>query len=129
MVKTTRPLYREIASILQAIANCRKDGGNAEWLERHEETLKDLLDLLPSGSGIDCGTKLDRDACKPGKLVFTLGYHHMHESGMYDGWTEHTLVVTPSFDGIDIRITGRDRNQIKEYLHEVYHNVLTGHRD
>jgi hypothetical protein len=81
--------------------------------------------MLPSGSGIDCGTELDRAACKPGKLVFTFSYHHMNEAGMYDGWTEHTLIVTPSFDGIDLRITGRDRNQVKEYLYDIYHNDLT----
>ena len=40
--------------------------------------------------------------------------------GMYDGWTEHELHVTPSFGGIDLRITGRDRNETKGYLYDVY---------
>jgi hypothetical protein len=50
----------------------------------------------------------------------------MTEGGMYDGWTEHTVVVTPSLAfGINIRITGRNRNDIKDYLHDVFHEALT----
>lgn len=119
-----RPLYRAIATTLQAMENCCK-AGNAEWLDKHGETLKALTAQLPSGSGIDNGTKLLADECKPGKLVFAFGFHHMNENGMYDGWTEHELHVTPSFDGIDLRITGLDRNDIKDYLYDVYHHALT----
>jgi hypothetical protein len=90
-----------------------------------KERIKEMVDALPSGSGIDCGTTLERDDCKPGKLVLSLSYHHMAESGMYDGWTEHKVIVTPSFDGIDMRITGPNRNDIKDYLYEVYHYALT----
>lgn len=44
---------------------------------------------------------------------------------MYDGWTDHTVIVTPSLrSGFDIRITGRDRNQTKEYLYEVFDSAL-----
>jgi hypothetical protein len=120
-----RPLYRELASLVTAIRNCEK-AGNADWQSRHSTRLGELCrNCLPSGSGIDCGTTLDRDRCTESKLVFLLAYHHMNENGMYDGWTEHTVIVTPSFNGIDIRITGRDRNQIKDYLHDVFHHTLT----
>lgn len=106
------------------MANCRAAGNN-EWLDRHEATLDRLVDMLPSGSGIDSGTTLDRDSCTATKLVLTLGFHHMNDGGMHDGWTEHAIIVTPSFDGINLRITGRDRNGIKNYLGELYHQVLT----
>jgi hypothetical protein len=120
------PLYRELARLLQAQANCRK-AGNAEWLDKHGESIRRLVySFMPSGSGIDGGTTLDLDASKPSRLVFTMSFHHMNEVGMYDGWTHHTLIVTPSLvSGIDLRITGRDRNRVKEYLYEVYHHALT----
>ncbi len=120
------PLYRELASLLQARDNCRKSN-NREWLDRHTASMEYLAkNYLPSGSGIDCGTKLDLDASKPNRLVFTFSFHHMNECGMYDGWTEHSLIVTPSLlSGIDLRITGRDRNQVKEYLYETYQYDLT----
>lgn len=82
------------------------------------------MSTAPSGSGIDAGTKLDDSSTKD-KLVFAFGYHHMDEHGYYDGWTEHTAVVKPSMCfGYDLRITGRDRNGIKEYLASVFDHWL-----
>lgn len=113
----------KISSTLQAIENCRK-AGNTVWEQRHEETLREIIENLPSGAGIDCGTKLDcRSTSK--RLVFVADYHHMNDNGMYDGWTTHKIIVTPSFQGIYIKITGRDRNGIKDYLFDVYHEALS----
>lgn len=80
---------------------------------------------LPSGSGIDCGTKIDLDASNRNKLVLLAAYHHMNESGMYDGWTEHRIIVVPDLaSGFTLNITGRNRNGIKEYLYDTYWPVL-----
>ncbi len=110
--------------------NCRRSG-NSEWLASHTATIDSLVkDFMPSGSGIDCGTKFDWDAssCErqaageyPSRLVFLFSFHHMNENGMYDGWTEHKAIVRPSLQfGFSLTITGRNRNGIKEYLHEVF---------
>jgi hypothetical protein len=121
----TRLLYSELASLIQARHNCIKSN-NSEWLHNHTTRIQQLIKrYMPSGSGIDCGTKINLDASNEHKLVFTFSFHHMHESGMYDEWTEHKLIVTPSFQGIDLRITGRDRNAVKEYLYETYDYALT----
>lgn len=122
---TPTPLYREISSLISARENCRR-ANNGEWLDNHSNTIAELISrFMPSGSGIDCGTKLD-DCSTPERLVFNLSFHHMDENGFYDGWTEHQVIVKPSLQfGVDIRITGRDKNQIKEYLHEVYGYALT----
>ncbi len=118
--------YEQIALTLDASRNCVKSG-NLEWKERHEATLDTLMrNTAPSGSGIDHGTELLASECKPGNLVFETAFHHMDEHGYYDGWTDHKVIVTPSFIGdIDIRITGRDRHFIKDYLADVYHSWLT----
>jgi hypothetical protein len=116
-------LYQEIASTLQAIRNCRA-ANNREWLDKHGETLKELAGRLPHGSGIDNGVTIDEDACEEHRLVFYFGFHHMNETGMYDGWTYHTLYVYPEFDGIRLRITGKDRNDVKEYLYDLFHDAL-----
>lgn len=114
-------LYAEIASLICARQNCIKTG-NHEWQGKHEERILALVkETAPSGSGIDCGTKIDIDVSQPEKLVFTFSYHHMNDYGMYDGWTEHKAIVTPSLQfGFNLTITGKDRNGIKEYLHEVF---------
>lgn len=120
----TRKLYQQIASTLQAIENCRKSG-NEEWQVKHEATINSLVDdYMPSGSGVDNGTKLD-DSSTPNKLIFTTAFHHMNDGGMYDGWTEHSVIVTADLaSGFELRVTGRDRNDIKDYLGELFHQVL-----
>ena len=111
-------LYQHIARCLRAQENCRKTG-NTEWLSRHGATINHLVDVyMPS-------TKLDFDRSKPNRLVFTASYHHMNDGGMYDGWTDHNIIVTPDLSfGFDLRITGRDRNQIKDYLGDTFTEAL-----
>lgn len=113
-----------IASTLQARKNCERSG-NREWETRHGERLDKLVDCLPSGSGIDNGTTLDRERTTASKIVMTAGYHHMNDGGYYDGWTHHTITILPGFDGISVSVSGRNRNQIKEYLSDVYHAALS----
>ena len=112
-----QPVYRQIASALQARLNCERTN-NTEWFDRHTERIECLVhDYMPSGSGFDAGIAFDWDESTPERLVFNLGFHHMNENGMYDGWTEHSVIVKPSLQfGIDTRITGPNRNDVKEYL-------------
>ena len=119
-------LYVILANKLLAIANCVQSK-NTEWQTRHENDLIHLVkEFMPSGSGIDAECQMDYDASNPEKLVFTTSYHHMNEAGYYDGWTEHKVIVTPSLvKEFALKITGRDRNEIKEYLHEVFYSALT----
>jgi hypothetical protein len=112
-----------LASTLQALANCIASG-NKEWEEKHGDNIDAILENLPSGSGLDAGMKLILDECSPKKLVFSFGWHHMNEDGYYDGWTDHRLIITPSFSGLDMRITGNNRNGIKEYLYDLFYNTF-----
>lgn len=68
---------------------------------------------------------LNDEESKKDRIVFDFSFHHMDENGYYDGWTEYKLVITPSLtDGFDYKITGRDRNRIKEYLYDVFSDVF-----
>ena len=120
-----RYLYSELASKVCAMRNCEKTG-NAEWRDKHEDSILDLCrEYLPSGSGFDAGSHIHFDASHAEKLVFTTSYHHMNEHGYYDGWTEHTVTITPSFiGGFNIRVSGRDRDGIKEYIAESFCHIL-----
>jgi hypothetical protein len=114
-----------LATKVQAYKNCIVSGNN-EWEEKHLENIEELCSkYLPSGSGIDAGMGIVIASCAPEKLVFTFSYHHLNENGYYDGWTNHKLTVTPSFTGIDMKISGRDSNGIKEYLYELFHSTFT----
>lgn len=120
-----KKVYQEIASRLNAIENCEKRE-NWEWRDKHEEAIREIArNHLPSGSGIDTGTRIDFDKSNPEKIVLLMSYHHMNENGMYDGWTDHTITVRPSLQfGFNLTISGRNRNDLKDYLHEVYEHAL-----
>ena len=117
-------LYQRISSTLAAIENCKRSN-NTEWMEEHRDRLEKLMDHMPSGSGFDCGTKLS-DASTFEKLIFETSFHHMDDGGGYDGWTEHSVTVLPSLlYGFTTKISGRDRNGIKDYIGEVFEQVLS----
>lgn len=122
---TPRKLYQRIAELFTAMQNCQKSG-NTEWFDRHRDLLCELVkEHLPSGGGFDAGTSFDFDRSKPNLLIFNTSFHHMHDSGMYDGWTEHSVRVTPDLaSGFDMRITGRDRRDIKDYIGETFSTAL-----
>jgi hypothetical protein len=118
-------LYQEIASKLIAIENCKR-WGNGEWECKHSEKLEKIIKDGPWGSGIDEGVELDHCRSNVDRLVFTTAFHHMNENGCYDGWTNHEVIVKAClFNGVSIRITGRNRNDIKGYLADLFHSWLT----
>ena len=118
-------LYQTIASKAQALRKCAATG-NKEREGKHKEAILELVkEHLPSGSGFDSGTEIELDECTDNKLVFSTSFHHMDEHGGYDGWTEHKVIVTPDFSGINLHVTGRDRNQIKEMIADYFHGDLT----
>jgi hypothetical protein len=126
---TPKHLYQEIASAVQARLGCLSEHANESqkeyapvWTERINRMVQEFM---PSGNGWDCGTKIDLSESHAEKLVFFGSYHHMNDGGFYDGWTEHTIVVTPSFNGLNIRVSGRNRNDIKDYLWETFECALT----
>ena len=119
-------VYSHIASLLIAIDNCAK-AKNIEWITNHLHSIDNLVkSAMPSGSGVDSGTKFDFDSSNPNKLVFTFEYHHMDENGYYCNWTDHKAIVTPSLAfGFNLQITGPNKNDIKDYLHDLFHSALS----
>lgn len=118
-------VYQKIAMLLKAIHTCKKVEYK-EWEAIHEDSLQKIVKkYLPSGAGFDNGIKLLVNKSNSDKLVFRADYHHMNNVGYYDGWTEHTVIVTPSLAyGFDLKITGRDRNYTKDYMYQTFEQWL-----
>lgn len=120
----SQKIYQALAHKIQAVEFCEKEN-NKEWLEKHLFLIDHIMKQSPSGSGIDSGTKLLLEESHGEKLVFLVKFHHMNGDGFYVAWTSHKVIVTPSLLwGFNLRITGRNLYDIKEYLHKVYSNWL-----
>lgn len=118
-------LAKQIAGTVDAMKHCAKEPGHP-WTDKHAARLDQMEKELPSGSGIDCGTKIDRDRTDAEKIVLHLSFHHMNGDGYYNGWTDHTITARASLiHGLRLTISGRDRNGIKDYLHDVYAAALS----
>ncbi len=119
-------LISKIASIIDARQNCLQSG-NTEWFENHTEYLEKIEQkYLPHGSGIDCGCKINLELSNENRIVITFDYHCMNEDGYYDDWQSYKLIAKPSFQGIDLRITGKERQryQLKDYLYDTFYYCL-----
>lgn len=133
-----KPLYLQLAMLLQRQRNLSRVVGTGVYSENQLKMKTDIEDeidrickeYLPSGSGFDGGTQLDVGRSDssvytfPGRLSFKTQFHHMDEHGGYDGWSSHTIDITPDWEGFRMTVTGRDRNQIKDYIADVFHAVM-----
>lgn len=124
-------VLKAIASEIERLKRCQTTNSEhyAPAINSAETRLENLQACLPSGSGIDCGTKIDIDKSNTNEIVLHCSYHHMNDNGFYDGWTEHKIRIWPTFDGFDFTISGRNRNDVKEYLEQCYHQTLSDECD
>jgi hypothetical protein len=103
----------------------RQSSISAESAASYKERVEYLVnEELPSGSGFDCGTKINIEASNKDKLVFFTEYHHM-QNGMYTKWTAHRVIVTSSLAyGMELKVTGVNHNDIKPYIHDTFSHDL-----
>lgn len=120
---TTYPLYKRMAMTINAYSNCYVSG-NDEWAKKHWDYLKDLVEMLPHGSGIDGKVEIDSESTE-NKIIIHFEYHSMTD-GYYDGWYTYKLIITPDLQNdFNMRIMGKDTpNGAKEYLYEVFEYAL-----
>ena len=125
------------AIVTAAVArmNCHRSG-NIEWFDHHTDRLDALEKLLPSGAGIDNGTKIVKVGCAASIISLLVPYHNMNEDGYYDGWTTFEVVSRSTFLGLDIDVkpihaerstlSTADRDEATaDYLSEVYGQSLS----
>ena len=86
-----------------------------------EKELALLQELLPIGNGIETGCVISLKSTKKRIVIDTINWHPNYS----DKLTKHQVVITPSFEGeINIRITGKNEDNIKEYLHDIFREAL-----
>jgi hypothetical protein len=115
-----------LASILSstaiAVHNCRQSG-NKEWQSIWEDVLANAEEELPHGSGFDFYPVVT-DLNKVTDRHFTIfgRYHAMDENGYYDGWSDYTIHVWATFDGVAVTCVGGGKHN--EYIRERFWEAL-----
>jgi hypothetical protein len=119
-------LYKELAQRIQARKTC-SEKNSLEWFVKHGEFAEKLLDQLPQGSGLDYTWHIDYDHSSDNRVILTMSYHAMADSGMYDRVIDFTLTIAPSliFD-FDLSIVGNfgKYQDIKDYLYDILRESL-----
>lgn len=123
-VETTIQTDNLFKVLARSIEHYHRVKNNVQFTQAFENTcgkLERIEQILPSGSGIDAGCRIDIDNSNEKRIVITFGYHFMNDAGYYDGWEDYKLILTPSLtNDFDIRITGKNRREIKDYLYELF---------
>lgn len=117
-------LLQAFVQALGAWRRCKGGQGAPGWEARWNAYIEVLERELPHGSGLDNKVKFVREKCNSRRVVIAADFHHMNGDGFYTGWTDHEIIVTATHDGPDIRVTGRNRNDIKDYLAETFGHAL-----
>lgn len=113
-----------LASTIEAYHNSVK-AKNQTWIDNHETTINGLVkEYLPHGSGIDGKVTVNLSKSHKDKIVIDFDFHCMDSNGFYAGWINYSVIVKPSFNGIDCKITGRNYHDNKEYLRDTFATCL-----
>lgn len=116
-----------LVTAITTLKRIKENNPDSPYVQHWEDYVEFLEDKLPSGSGFDNGTKVEADLVKEDRLIFKTDFHHMDGNGFYTGWTNHTVMVKPllCLPHFDVRVTGRNKNDIKDYIATVFHSVLS----
>lgn len=121
-------VYQELARAASARVNCEASG-NTYWEGVWRDKVRWLVETyLPEGAGFDSGTSFDWEKfdLHPDRLEFRTAFHHMNKDGFYEGWTDHQVVVRADLQfGFQVLVKGKNTNDIKQYIHEVFESVLS----
>ena len=120
-------IYQELGSYINSyIWHTKNSNSDSTICENLVEKAEDLVkNHFPSGSGFDSGTSIVWDKCKHNKIVLKADFHHMDDNGYYCGWSEHEVIIVPSFTfGFDLHVTGKNKRNIKEYIEDTFYYVL-----
>lgn len=100
------------------------------WTDTYEAKIEEIIDGLPSGSGIDNGHTIDYDESSSEKIVINSAYHLMDENGYYRRWIKYRVIITASLQfGFSVAVRGafsrhKNGNNVLEYLEDLYANCF-----
>lgn len=121
-------IYQSIARKLVQRGFIVKTGGDIlQFLESVDAELRRLVQLLPSGGGLE-PIRLDMGASNGDEIVFKGAFHLMNEEGFYDGWAGFTARLKPSLtDLVRLEIDfddGFEDEHLGDHIHTLFLDAL-----
>ena len=117
-------------------------------IDFNSDRIEFLEGLLPSGSGIDSGMRIDFEKSKtlkgenyPSRIVLIGSFHYMDENGFYDGWFDFQMTIKPCLVhgfGMDVTFKGDNSTPLSkreigdlfgDYLYEIVEWELKRNRE
>lgn len=97
---------------------------NDNFIDQCEKNIDKAESMLPCGSGFDNGCKIEIEKSGVDKVIIKTSFHHL-DDGYYIGWTDHVITVVPKLCGsFDLKISGKNVNNIKDYIADVFNTDL-----
>ena len=118
-------LYKKISTALAVVQSpYAREENIAHWAEQ----LKSFEDMLPSGSGFDNGTKVNREKSTPNKIILDTAFHHMDQNGFYCGWSDLTVTINPSLlHEVEVKINFHGYKRAandKEFFYDTFYYAI-----
>jgi hypothetical protein len=115
----SRTNLEKLVVAFQAKEACPDSGKYSGVIDRWETLIEKILNTLPSGGGF-AGTEVEKVSSK--KVILVTEFHHFSEQGHRRGVTSHKITFTPTLVGTSIKVSGKNFNDVKPYITEVFYN-------
>jgi hypothetical protein len=116
MARNRVSLTAALVSVKAAFDGCTSKG--TEWGPEGRiwyEMFDGLVSLIPTGGDGSRADTMDNYGPRSltisaTEIAFSVGYRHPNDRGR--GWTHHSVVIRPTFTGVDVAVSGLDRDGV-----------------
>jgi hypothetical protein len=116
-------VYEKMASLLAEYNKYIGENEQKRMLRRAIEEF--VAEYMPKGGGWKDGTSIDLTESNDSEIVLRGTYYHVISYGNYGAPTEHKILIDASLSrGFKVKVTGRDKNDVKDELYERFVGAL-----
>lgn len=116
--------YQCLGVAFQAYKNCIVSNDFTN-LEKWETVINDIVESLPTGSGIDGETTFDFEKSKVDKLIINSEFHFMDNNGFYDGWGTFRIIISPDWRGFNMNVSCKFPKKYKMILQDYLYDTFS----
>lgn len=113
-------------AIVQSNDIVRSSATTENVWDQHDDILDFIeQELLPSGSGFDSGTKINREKTTDTRIVLDTAVHPLTDAGYYTAWKHFSIIVSAShLFGFTVKSSKKLPWYIREWVLDTFYEVL-----